>query len=276
MASSYNTLRFSLIEKIKRIKFECGIERFCTFSENAHRIANHLQVSVKPGRLSGDSLAFYDSSSKTIVIDPNKGNSGRLNFTFYHEISHHLIQSDDVIYSQMIDLVGENNNLDEIEEKLANAGAAEFLMPSEEIRRIIDNKGFSINLFPEIYGKYPASRQAVLVQMAQCTSHQCILCMCSQTMDEKLNYRLWVDFSTESPSSKYAIGKNYLIPFDHYLNEVSEYQPHLSDKKAQVPYKKSKTIHKVASEAIFYDGKVYALFNLSDAPLSKFEAPTLF
>ncbi len=276
MALSYNTIRFTLINKIKQIKWNCGINQYCTFSKSASQFAQYLHLSVKSGPLPGDSSAFYDGISKTIVIDLDKGNPERINFTFFHEISHHLIQSDDVIYSQMIDLVGENNNLDAIEEKLANAGAAEFLMPSEEIKKIIDNQGFSINLFPEIYEKYSASRPAVLVQMAQCTSHQCILCMCSQMIDEGLNNRLWVDFSTESPTTKYTIGENHIIPFGHYLNDVSEYRPYVSDRNAQIPYKNSKKTHKVASEALFYDGKVFALFNLSDAPLSKSEAPTLF
>lgn len=276
MAFSYNTLRFSLINKIKQIKSDCGISQYCTYSGNALQIAQHLHLSIKSGALPGDSSAFYDGISKTIVIDLDKGNSERINFTFYHEISHHLIQTDDVFYSQIIDLVGENNNLDEIEEKLANAGAAEFLMPSEEIIRIIDNKGFSINLFPEIYEKYPASRPAVLVQMAQCATHQCILCICSQMFDEEFNYRLFVDFSTESSSCKYTIGKNHEIPIGHFLYDVSESRPYLSDRRAKVPYKNSTTIHKVSSEALYYDGKVLALFNLSDAPLSKSEAPTLF
>ena len=276
MSFSYNTLRLSLINKIKQIKWNCGINQYCTFSENASQIAQYLHLSIKTGSLPGDSLAFYDGISKTIVIDLRKGNSERINFTFYHEVSHHLIQTDDVIYSQMIDLVGENNNLDEIEEKLANAGAAEFLMPSDEIKKIIDNKGFSINLFPEIYEKYPASRQSVLVQMAQCSSHQCILCLCSPTMDENLRNRLMVEFSTRSPSTKYLIGKNHLIPLDHFLNNVSKSNRFLTDRKAQVPYKKSGIIHKVSSEGLFYDGKVYALFNLTEVPSSKSDIPTLF
>ena len=273
---SFNSIRFMLIDKIKQAKLDCGINQYCTYSNNASQIAQYLGLSIKTGSLLGSSSAFYDNSLKTIVMDLDKGNPERNNFTFFHEVNHHLIQSDNIIYSAIIDLVGENDNLDQIEEKLADAGAAEFLMPSDDIRRIIDNKGFTIKIFPEIYEKYPASRPAVLVQMAQCTSHQCILCMCSQTMDEELNYRLWVDFSTGSPFCKYSIGKEFLIPQGHYLNDLSEFRPHLSDKCAQIPYKKSKTIHKVASEAIFYNGKVYALFNLTAVPLSKIDAPTLF
>lgn len=276
MSVAYNTIRLLLIDKIRYIKAQCEITAPCSYSEDSLNICNFLKITLIPKNLPNGEYAFYSRDKKLIAIDTQKGTPERVNFSFFHEISHHIIENDDEIFFQMTELVGDKKALDDIEEELANVGAAEFLMPSYEIKALIDQKGFSIRLFPEIYEKYPASRPAVLIQMAQYASHKCILCMCDPTLDESLHNRLKVEFSTRSPSTKYFMGKSYLIPLGHYLNDLSEYTPYLYDRNAQIPYKKSRSVHKVFSEGIFYDRKVYALFNLNEPPLSKSEAPTLF
>lgn len=276
MPVSYNAIRIQLLNQIRKMKTQCGISSCCTYRDDSRIICEYLHLSLIPENLSNDEYAFYSRKEKFIAIDLEKGTPERVNFSFFHEITHHIIENDNELYYALTELAGDKKVLDDIEEELANTGAAEFLMPSEEIREIIGQKGFCIKLFPEIYEKYPASRQAVLVQMAQCTSHKCILCMCGSTKDNNLSDRLMVEFSTKSPSTKYSIGKNHLIPLDHYLNNVSESTPFLTDRKAQVPYKKSDKIHKTNSEGLFYDGKVYALFNLTEAPFSRSDAPTLF
>lgn len=273
---SYSGIRHRLIRKIQDIKTDLSINNGCTYLNDAQHICDYLSLSLLYGDLPNEECALYSRDRGFILVDLHKGLSERISFSFFHEVSHHIIESDDKLYYQLTELSGMKDILDNIEEDLANVGAAEFLMPSDEIKALINQKGFSIKLFPEIFEKYPASRQAVLVQMAQCTSHQCILCLCTPTMDEHLHDRLMVEFSTSSSSTKYSMGKNFLIPLDHYLNHVSESNSFMTDRKAQIPYKKSKTIHKVNSEALFYEGKVYALFNLTDAPLSKSDAPTLF
>lgn len=63
-------------------------------------------------------------------------------------------------------------------ERFCHMGAAEFLVPSVEIRKIIDEQGFSIVLIRDLDEKFPASKPAIAIQLTQCASHQCIVMVC--------------------------------------------------------------------------------------------------
>jgi Zn-dependent peptidase ImmA (M78 family) len=222
-------------------------------------------------------------------LDPTAGDVEHLNFSYYHEISHHLIRNDNILYGFLNDLAGRNEDFDALVERFANIGAAEFLIPLDEIYHFLSVNGFSIKLLPELDLQYPASKLAIAIQMAQCSSHRCFVVVCKYgpflkkdseqegliSKQSKSKSRLYIQYSSSSPSQdKYSIAKNTLVPDNHILNSVFQKQGYLKGMD-DIPFK-SGTKWKVDCEALFYKGKVYGVFNISQPAIPFTLQPSLF
>jgi Zn-dependent peptidase ImmA (M78 family) len=261
-------------ELIKQIKEDnLQLKDAPPYEGTTHIVTEFLKIQVKEGKHPfGDGDGYYISNpNPTILIDPEVKVQERLNFTFYHEVTHHLIKQDNELYS-FIHEYG-FHGFDQTLEHYCNIGAAEFLVPLEKIQEHIKQKGFGIQLIYEFDNICSASKPALAIQLAQAANHKCIVVVCeygflqnqnqSQTgMDcEEKKLQLFVQYASSSPSCKYSCSRFVPIPRNHLI-----YAAYLNQ---QYVVGRDKTIFKsgnnwtVDCEAFFYRGKVFAVFNLS-------------
>jgi hypothetical protein len=215
-----------------------------------------------------------------IFIDPTDTDHDHLNFTYFHEISHHLLRSDGDLYSFLSDLAVQNRDFDKLVDNFADIGSAEFLIPCDRIFSILHDKGFSVRLVPELDAIFPASKPAIVIQLAQCTSHKCFVVICkyglpprsvSQTINHSLGSdpypHLFVEYSSQSPSQdRYGIARYTSIPEDHLISSVYQCQGYAKGID-RIPLRSGK-VWTTECEALFLKGKVYAAFNLSSVPVA--------
>jgi hypothetical protein len=258
------------------------------------RFAIALGIEVEEKKLDVDFGGYIPANPPSrpkpvIWLDSDDTDIEHRNFTYFHEISHHLIREDDEIYAFLNTIADRNDDLISLEERFANIGAAEFLVPSTEVSNLVFEKGFSISLLPELDSIFPASKPAISIQLAQCAPHRCFVVVCefgnpprNQPLQEGLiqnvefqTPHLFVRYATNSPSQdKYSIASYTTIPQDHLLSKV--YETHQKSKgKDRIPFRSGK-MWTVDCEAIYYKGRVYASFNITHPLPSSFLQPSLF
>lgn len=137
-------------------------------------IAKHFGITVKEGRLFRRD-GMYHPDPPRIIIDPSSRSQERVNFSYFHEVSHHLVRHDRELYSFINDYYSSDKELELTIEAYCNMGAAEFLVPASDVRAAIKAKGFSVQLLPQLDQDYPASKPAIAIQLAECASHKCIV-----------------------------------------------------------------------------------------------------
>ena len=260
-----------------RVKENMGQEFSPQYSGVNDPVAKHLKIEVRERKIQyGYGGMYMPGELPRIAIDPTSGEQERLNFTYFHEVSHHLIRQDGELYGFLDD-----HSLQDLHptlEHYCNIGAAEFLIPEADIREIVNNQGFSIALIRVLDTMFPASKPAIAIQLAQCASHQCIVLVCDygvvpqrgkrQTelsgMPKDVRSQLFVQYSSSSPSCKYKTGRFILVPKDHCLSGIYESQIFMKG-HGNIPFR-SGTKWSVDCEGFFYKGKVYAVFHITDPP----------
>jgi len=161
-------------------------------------LAKSLGIKVEEHPLQFDYGAYIPAEpprrpNPIILLDPSSADPEHLNFSYFHEISHHLIRNDGELYGFLNDLTYRNEDFDNLIDRFANIGAAEFLIPSEDMFSELRTRSFSIQLLPELDQKFPASKPAIAIQLAQCAPHRCFVLVCQfgllPTAKEKMNER---------------------------------------------------------------------------------------
>lgn len=266
-------------ELVLKVKRDMGLDKPPYYQGIDDPIASYLKIEVKERTISfGDGGMYLPRDSPEIAIDPTSGNQERLNFTFFHEISHHLIREDDELYGFLHDY--SPKDLRTTLEHYCNIGAAEFLVPAEDVREIINERGFSIELICELDESFPASKPAIAIQLAQCASHACVVVVCEYGVMPKKNSdqsflgniqtpalpQLFVRYSSGSPAYKYNTGRFIPIPKDHLIAIAYQTQE-LVKGRDNIPVHSSRAWSNNC-EAYFYKGNVYAVFNVTDPPSS--------
>lgn len=283
-----------LIHLIEVVKQNANINHSYKYHGIYDPIGKQLGIEIKEQTLSGQ-YGFYISNSPntgmpTIIIDPNGSDEERLNFTYFHEIAHHIIRSDNELYSFIDEIAVQNEGLITLREQFANIGAAEFLLPGKDVKEIINKNKFSINLLLELDQKYPASKPAIAIQLARQATHRCFVIICEfgpipseEIEQEKLikneeqsniNY-FHVRYAASSPSNKYSIGSFVTIPKNHLLSDIFENKLPMKKGKDSIPFR-SRTEWDAECEGMYYKGKVYAVFNLDTPPPPANLQPQLF
>ncbi len=262
---------------VRCIKTAVGLVEVPPYTGPEHPIANHLGIVIKETVLSpGDEGQYIPGPPPRVVINPAVGDSERRNFTFFHEISHHLLRTDDALYSFLHEYGSTNDqHFDTMIEQYCNMIAAEFLIPANTIRELINQKGFSIGLIEYLESFCPASKPAIAIQLAQCATHQCFVVVCewgeppqkqtSQTAFvsfAKNKPQLYVLYAARSPSAKYPIGRFSPVPSDHVITLAYKTQSMVKD-VAPILFRGGSRQWKCECEAFYYKGKVYAAFNMS-------------
>jgi Zn-dependent peptidase ImmA (M78 family) len=291
---TFREAEHKLINLIEAIKQEADIKHLYKYQGINDPLAKQLGVEIVEQALHNQ-YGLYMSKSPitgmpTITIDPNGSDEERLNFTYFHEVAHHVIRSDDELYGFIDEMAGQNEDLNTLKERFANIGAAEFLLPGEAIKEAINENSFSIKLLLELDKTYPASKPSIAIQLARQAIHKCFVIVCEYgqipskgtgqaelTENEKssnTNY-LYVRYAASSPSNKYSIGQFVVIPNKHLLSNVFVNKLPLRKGKDSIPFR-SRTEWDAECEGMYYKGKVYAVFNLETPPPPANLQPELF
>lgn len=265
-------------------------EKFPDISNFKYSIDNPIALSLglRTSEQSGIKEDGYYLDKK-IVINSDILYLERKNFSLFHEISHYLISTDDEITSFLMQFhAGGEKEYQQYIESLCNLGAGEFLAPIDRITELIAEKEFSITLLEELDPIFPASKPAILFQLARTASHKCTLVVIdrrtpprnsNQGFDEIQStplskYQYFILYSATSKKNKYRPGRYTIVPKNHILRNAFEEQSFLKGSDF-IPYRNGNQNHKCDCEAMYYHGKVYGLFNL-EKPSENHLQPKLF
>ena len=199
---------------------------------------------------------IFDKDRNTIIINSNVSASSRYRFTFFHELTHFLIENSSSLLSNLHETY-EGEDLEKYIEELCNVGASEWLIPYEDIKKYFSNHNFSIEYISNLCSIFCASGIAVALQMVTTVAtHKCYLVIASR--DSFGN--LVVKYTAQSQSAKYKVGKNSIVSQKHLLTTAFDEKCFVAGQDL-IPFK-SKTQWKVDCEAIYYKGLVYSIFNV--------------
>ncbi len=220
--------------------------------------------------------AYLENESK-IIINRTIISGERRRFTLFHELIHFLIREDGNLYSYLHDAYEDSAIFDRTIETLCNVGAAEFILPRDQVRALIDQSGFTIGLVPQLCQQEQASGPATLIQLIQCAPNRCYGVICEYGLPPNAHHAdqqafiqahqsptLYVLYAMWSPTEKYPLARFTTIPKDHFLSQVIP-DGSLIKGKDRIPFR-SGTDWSTPVEAIYFRGKVYGLFNVSPAP----------
>ena len=220
---------------------------------------------------------------RTILINSRIQSKERKHFTLFHEVTHHLIDTDEELISILHDATWDQNGEYERQiERLCNIGAAEFLMPREAFAKLYKEQGFNVGLIPFAADHFGSSTIATAIQLAQIAPHSCIIAICeyglisNETALPQSHFfdrgkftpqpKLHVVYSTPSPITKYWLARNTNIPDNHLVYQAfSEAQT--LEGESYVPFRSGKQMP-CYCEALPDKDRVYVLFHLSSPPNS--------
>jgi len=271
-----------VIELVQCTKASVGFKETPQYSGVRDPIARHLGITVKEEPLPlGDEGQYIPDDPPTIALDPRINDPERLNFTFFHEITHHLVYRDNELYSFLHEYASTNDeHFETALESYCNIGAAEFLIPAEDVRTIIKERGFGIALIEQLEPLYPASKPAIAIQLAQCATHKCFVVICAwgimphRQRPPQTSYfssvviqpQLHTVYASSSPSTGYLIGRYVPVPSDHVI--AAAYQSRSMVKgTAPILFRSGNRRWRCECEAFYYKSRVYAAFNASQ-PIS--------
>ena len=267
---------------VQKVLAQAGLKEAPPYTDPPHPIATTLNIQLREERHPlGNGDGLYIESSRTILIDSSIQSAERKNFTFYHEIGHHLLRQDDLLYSFLDEYAGDD--LDRAKERCCNLFAAEFLMPLVKVTAHLSTTGFGVEQIRALDEMFSASLPALAIQMAQAATHKCIVVVCENghlpTRDGRqlLNSAsqgdcLFIRYTSSSPQLKYSCSRFTPIPRDHIIHEAFDEQAHLVG-RGQTLFHSGKN-YPVHVEAFYYRGRVFAEFRFSDPPNPA--QPTLF
>lgn len=208
-----------------------------------------------------------------IAVDPALGGPARRRFTLYHEIMHQLIKRNDALYSVLHDQYHADADFERICERLCNLGAAELLIPRAIVRDAINERGFSLQLLPELSVVTTASRTAICVQLVLLATHRCIGIVCRLAAIAPQRSHAVITLDTPSPvlhvetavssaSMEYRITRGTRIPAGHLLQDArTAAEGELIRGVAQIPFRNVQRPWEVDCEAMRIGEQVFALFH---------------
>ena len=224
-----------------------------------------------------DKDGSYIEDGSKIIVNRNVTSDERRQFTVYHELAHFLIREDEDLYSYLHDAYVDTNDFDRTIELVCNIGAAEFILPRDGVRELIETQGFSLSLAPQLCQKGCVSGPAALIQLVQCAPNRCYGVICdygippnSAIANQQAFFQaqqinaLYILYAIWSPSARYSIARFTPIQKNHLLVQALS-EDSLIKGKDRIPFK-SGADWRVPAEAICFRGKVYGLFNVSPPP----------
>lgn len=234
-----------------------------------------LQVNEESMPL--DKEGAYIEDKAKIIINKLIKSEERRRFTLFHELVHHLIRLDGDLYSYLHEIYTDDAIFDRTIELLCNIGAAEFILPREQVREVIENEGFSLQLLLKFCEERKVSGPAALIQLIQCAPNKCYGVVCEYGLSATSNsvpqpafvqqstgQHLYILQAMWSPSAEYPIARFTRIPDDHILANG------LLSKEAirgvdRIPFRSGKD-WRVPCEVQFFRQNVYGIFHASSPP----------
>lgn len=276
------TLEAMVLRQVADIK--CSYD--CWADPEALALA--LQVQVARGRLGPqrEGAAFDDA----IVVDAAIGTPGRQRFTWYHELTQQLLRRNDEVYAILHDQYPNEDDFIQIRERLANVGAAEFLLPREEVRAMVTEHSYSLRCVDDLSAATGASRTAVLVQLVRCAGHRCLGVVCHWRVPDQstsvpllsaseahVRPVLRVAIGSSSPAMRYAVARGHAIPTGHLLYDTTLAQDgQVVSGRAAIPFRYSRREWVVECEALRLGEQILALFHADPPPVVHAQQLTLF
>lgn len=242
-------------------------------------IAQKFGLTLCWAQLPYNNPGCYLKSEKKIVLNTSVQLVERLNFTFDHELMHDRIEHDDDLLSLLADayIQSEETTI----ERLCNVGAAEMLMPSDDVQVMVRENGFSTGTIPLLCERYNASSIAVAFQMIFTATHHCYLVIAApdyivpdnnlpmliSTKPAEAQLRLVMIYTAASPIAKYSIKRGQIVPVDHPMCDAWYQEGEVVSCQAKLPFA-SGNGWDVGFDALYFRGKIFAFFNVS-YPVSK-------
>ena len=237
----------------------------------------HFGIQICRGKLPVDKDGAYIENEATIIINDQITSDERYKFTVFHELSHHLIRKDNDLYSYLNDAYLATSDFENMIELMCNIGAAEFLLPRDTVRGLIEAEGFSLNLVLRLCQSDAVSGPVALIQLIQCAPNHCYGVVCEYGIppisagaiqetfiDLHPEYALYILYAIWSPSAKYKIARFTPIPNNHLLMQA--FTDNVTVKGTdKIPFH-SGTDWQVPAEALRFRGKVYGIFNATPPP----------
>ena len=220
---------------------------------------------------------------RAIFINSEIQNEERKRFTQFHELTHYLIEDDGDLISELHEYTWtQKDRYTGLLENLCNIGAAEFLMPSEEFRKLYKERGFNVGLIPYAARYFKSSTIATTIQFAQIAPNKCITAICERGLipndvapsqnhllggrNLSVELKLHVVYSAPSPTTKYWLAKYTEIPRDHLINQAFLQTQSVED-ESYVPFRSGKKMP-CRCEALADGDRIYTLFHLTSPPNS--------
>lgn len=241
--------------------------------EIAKEFGLRLRVDTLP---IGKEGAYIESDAK-IILNCGITSVERLQFTFYHELVHHLIREDDDLYSDLNETYVSDADFDKAIEKFCNIGAAELILPRDIVRSSITNNGFSINLVPQLCLAHRVSGPAALIQLVQYAPDRCFGVVCEHGLSpimERQNQKvffhltqaesLYILYAMVSPGQKYSLARWTVISKNHLLAMAYETKNY-AEGIDRIPFRSRKE-WLAQCQALFFRGNVYGLFIIESPP----------
>jgi len=243
--------------------------------KTTHRdIANFYGLSVEQihSQQNQDGMLVEDR----IILNTGGRGEERMNFTFYHEVTHHLIRTNDDLLSLIHEVPGD---VDTMIERLCNIGSAAFLVPPDELDPFLAENGFSVTAIPPLCEKYKASGLVVAFQMINHARHDCYLVVGTPTttvveelplmpraeIPARSRVVLSVLYSAASPRAKYSIARETVIPHEHLIYSAYNEASHVKG-PSFIPFRGGNRMP-AECDALFFRNNIYAFLNVT-LPLS--------
>lgn len=255
---------------------------------NFDDIARKYGIKLAWREMPIDQDGYYSKDLRTITLNSAVTNTERRSFNFCHELTHDRVDRNDDLYEQIHEFAAQwtdDTFMDLVIERLCNAGAAELLIPAEDVRQVMREQGFSTSLIPDLCERFEASSIAVALQMVNCASHDCYLVIAEPQIinppvsatstllpmiepDGIAREQLVIIYSGVSSVAKYSIKRHQIIPVGHMLYDAFRTDGAVRG-SAKIPFASGNGWH-VPCNVLYFRGKVFAFFNVTQ-PISNFQ-----
>lgn len=251
-----------------------------TKNPNFGEICSGLRLDVMEGVLP-DGIDGMHSGNR-IIINSQIQNEERKRFTQFHEVAHYLIEENGDLISELRKYTcSQEDGYKRSLEVLCNIGAAEFLMPREEFRKLYKAKRFNVELILYAAHHFRSSPIATTIQLAQVAPNKCIAIVCENGLVPNASApsqasffttgnqyhnksKLHVIYSASSPAaSDRWLAKYTIFPDDHLINQAF-LRAETLEGESEIPFPGWQ--ESCICEALRYKNRVYALFHLSPLP----------
>lgn len=182
-------------------------------------------------------------SDEQVIVSSRVRWAPRVEFTIFHEITHHLLDEDGEIIEHFTTLLRNDEKAYDREiERCCHKGAAEFLMPRARVAEAIADEGFTVDLVEIIAERYGTSLIASALQLAHCAPVDCLVVLCSHgavPTSWPPSKGLYVDYVGAWPRRKYPLARFSPVGSDHVLAHAWE-DGCRAEGKSYVPYRSDK------------------------------------